>query len=184
VADPERSKVHSYKRDGRGEMSKLTKRLISIIEKINDLMKLPSMFLMIALSAIIIYEVIMRYFFNRPSVFSSEVSQMIQVCLAMIGAGYVQKIEKHVSVDMVFVKLNHKSRAHVGFCFSVLGAVYCGVLAWLGWLSVRASFNMGERTIDIAAPLWPIKMIFLLGMCLFGLQFVVDSYNYYHSKGK
>jgi TRAP-type mannitol/chloroaromatic compound transport system permease small subunit len=99
----------------------------------------------------------------------------------MLGAGYVLKNKGHVNVEIVFMTLRGKWRAYVGFVFSLLGVLYCGVLAWLGWLSVESSISVGERSFDLGLYLWPVKTLFVLGICLFGLQFIVDSYEYFNS---
>jgi C4-dicarboxylate transporter DctQ subunit len=157
------------------------RKAVTVIDKINGPMSLIIIFLMLALTAIMDWEVIMRYVFNSPTMFSGEICQMIQVCLAVLGAGYVLKEGGHVNVELVYVTLNHKWRSYVGIFFSMLGFCYCAVIAWLSWYLVKASFSMDELTFDLGAPVWPIKTIFFVGISIFGLQFLLNSYNYYSS---
>lgn len=162
-------------------IGKIISRMIDIIEGINKSMHWPVIILLISMTFLINLEVIMRYIFNRPTQFTTEFCQIIQVALAMLGAGYVLKNKGHVNVEIVFMTLRGKWRAYVGFVFSLLGVLYCGVLAWLGWLSVESSISVGERSFDLGLYLWPVKTLFVLGICLFGLQFIVDSYEYFNS---
>lgn len=165
-------------------MAKSLKRLqkvIYAIDRLNSFMKWPSAFLLIILTCLVIFEVIMRYVFSHPTMFSGEVSQMLQVGLAMLGAGYVLRNQGHVHVEIVFDRLTYKVRSYVGFVFSLLGVLYCGMLVWLAWLLLDASMTMVDRTLDLAVPLWPMKGIFLIGVLLFGCQFLVNSIRYFEA---
>jgi TRAP-type mannitol/chloroaromatic compound transport system permease small subunit len=66
----------------------------------------------IVLIITITYDVIMRYAFNAPTDWSYTLSYMLGATMFCIGQGYVQKINGHVRVDLLYVKFYPKKKAH------------------------------------------------------------------------
>jgi len=154
-----------------------TVMIIQVIEKTNEFMRLPIMALMISLTAIMTFEVIMRYFFRSPTMFSKEASLIIQVGLGTLGAGYLLKHDDHVVVDFVYQSVGKKIQRYMRLASSTLGVLYSGCIVLLSIPMVRASFLTSERTLDLAVLLWPIKTLFLIGIFLFGLEFIAKVYK-------
>jgi len=62
---------------------------------------------------IVFYQVIARYFFNKPPKWTEEIALVTMIWIAMLGAGIGLKNDIHVRVEVfmsVFSKKNPKAR--------------------------------------------------------------------------
>ncbi|MBN2437888.1 MAG: TRAP transporter small permease subunit [Deltaproteobacteria bacterium] len=155
------------------------KRILEVIDKINETTQFPLLFFLVCLTAIMNFEVLMRYVFNSPTMFSREFSLILQVGLGTIGAGYVLKHNGHVAVDFVYNMMGKRAQKQMNLFGSILGLFYCCILVGLSIGMLKASFLTAERTLDLAILIWPIKALFIIGICLFGLEFMLEIYKHW-----
>lgn len=150
---------------------------VSFFRRVVDFTRPLSIGLLMTLTAVVIYDVFTRYVINSPSIFASEISRMLQVTLATLGAAYVLEREGHVSVDILLIRLNTQWQALIGGITSVISGFFSVILVWLLWDLTSASYRISERTLDIGWLLWPVKLIATLGILLLGLQFISRAYK-------
>ncbi len=81
------------------------------------------------------YQVITRYFFNKPSAIADAVSQFLFVWMIMFGSAYVYGSREHLTIDLLKDKFPPKMNLVVEiltnivlFCFVVIVCVYGGYL--------------------------------------------------------
>lgn len=151
-------------------MSKLNSILKSI-DRLNDWVGRRICWLVVAIFALLLVEVIRRYVFNSPSVWANELTQMLFGAFVILSGGYVLRWDGHVSVDIVQAHLPKKARAVVDIVTSSLFFLFTGVLlyyggsmAWdslIGWEHSESAWN---------PPLYPIKLAIPLGALLLILQ--------------
>ena len=55
-------------------------------------------------------EVVLRYFFNRPQIWVIEFSEYALLYITFLGAAWVLKSERHVTVDLAFSLMSEKGR--------------------------------------------------------------------------
>ncbi len=134
--------------------------------------------LVIALTGLMGWEVFMRYVLNNPTQFSFDVSQMLQVYLATLAVNYVLKEERHITVELVLERLPPRWVNRLNVVTSLISVLYCGVMVYLSWLMAMASLRMGERTMVLEAPVFPLKLAIAVGFALFGLQFLSRAYKF------
>ena len=146
--------------------------LINSIDAVNEKMGWVVLFLLIALAAHICIEVFMRYILNSPTMASGDIWEIMQVVLAMIGAGYVLKEGGHVHIETLIDIMKPKTKDIINFITSILGAIYCGIMVWLSWLMLVASFDTKERFVSTLWLIYPVKIIFFIGFVLFLFGFI------------
>jgi C4-dicarboxylate transporter DctQ subunit len=161
------------------ESIKITALVGSIFNRVIRFTRLLIIALMMTLTAVVIYDVIARYLFNSPTVFAGEISRMIQVTFATLGAAYVLQQEEHVSVEILVMRLNTRLQALIDGITSAIAVFFSCILVWLLWDLTKASFIMGERTVDIGWLLWPVKLIATIGILLLGFQFIAHSCKHF-----
>jgi TRAP-type mannitol/chloroaromatic compound transport system permease small subunit len=115
------------------------KRFIRAIDAINVWVGRFLAYFLFAFFVLLFIEVILRYFFNSPTVWANELAQMLFGAYAILGGGYILLTGGHVNVDIVYTRFPAKTRAAVDIVTSVLFFLFCGMLPGLGFpFAVRA----------------------------------------------
>lgn len=78
------------------------------------------------------YDVIMRYIFNSPTHWVSDVSGYILVYSLFFGAGWLLREDGHVKIEFVFEHLSVKIQRILNFLIYIIISLSCLLLMWLG----------------------------------------------------
>ena len=134
-----------------------------IIDNIGRIVSL----LIFVLIAILLYGVIMRYIFNLPSVWVSELSGMIYACYFLISGSYALMYNEHVRVNIFRSRFSPRTQAAVDLLTWILFYLFIGVIFWLGIKYAYASVIRMERASTVWAPyIWPVKLLLRLSALL------------------
>ncbi len=110
---------------------------------------------------IVIYEVIMRYVFNAPTVWGFEATTFAYGIHYMFGLSYTENQGGHVKVDILTNKLSPKGQAIMGIITYFL--VFIPVYSLMAIASIKyATTSTLEHELNStswAPPVWPIKII-------------------------
>ena len=149
----------------------LLKAFLKFINAVNDRVgKLLSYFLFLFF-ALLLMEVILRYFFNSPTVWANELAQMLFGAYAILAGGYIMLTGGHVNVDILYSRLSKKTKATLDIFTSLLFFLFCGMLLIYGgslaWDSL-ARFEHSQSAWN--PPLYPAKLMIPLAALLLMLQ--------------
>jgi TRAP-type mannitol/chloroaromatic compound transport system permease small subunit len=153
------------------EMEKL-KRTLSLVDSLNEWVGKVFSFLILILALIVGYEIIMRYVFNRPTIWVHEMSAMLFGTFMILGGAFTARYNGHVGMDIVYGLLSVKKRAVLDvISFFILFVPLLGVLIWKGGASAWKSVAMLEHdSSQWGPPLYPLRIMLPLGAFLFLLQ--------------
>ena len=147
-------------------------RVLNIIDDINEWIGKAAAFLGIILMGIVVYEVIMRYFLNRPHIWAMEMCGFMLLGMTFFGGGYVLLHNGHVKVEILYDKFPPRVRALIDLITYPVLVFICIVLVWYGGEATYDSLIHSYRTHSAWAPIiWPSQMIVPIGGILIGLQF-------------
>lgn len=147
-----------------GALSHLNK-VVSIIAS------LPFIIIML----ITVYEVIVRYVFNAPTVWTLEISQYLMLIGAFLAAAYTLEVGGHIKVDFLVERLSPGKRRIVNIISSLLGIIFFAALVWKSTELAWFTFKFGLRSMTmLAVPLFPIYVIMPIGSFLLLLQGIVQ----------
>ena len=122
------------------------------------------------LTAVVSYEVFMRYVMRSPTGWAYDTSYILYGTLFMMAGAYALAGDSHVRADVVSRFLPHRVKASVDL-FLYLVFFFPGVLAlfWMGWDFAAASWRIGERSPYSPAgpPLYHFKSV--IPLCAFFL---------------
>lgn len=153
-------------------------RLYSVLKKISHTLAKISQWLIAALILIIVYDVAMRYFFNKPSSWVYEMSYILGAFIASLAFAFLYIEEGNVRVDVFYCKFSPKVKLITDILFNGLifiPSFYMLIKAWFKNLS-RAFITKEVSTITTwYPPLWPIKTVITFGLGLFIIVLVVDT---------
>jgi C4-dicarboxylate transporter DctM subunit len=108
----------------------------------------------VAVACLIVFEVIMRFIFSRPTSWATEISGFLTIVASFLLFSYTLKEKGHTRVDFVTAHLSPMSALLLEVFTSVLGLVYCAVLTWYGAIMAYSSWGMGELSQTLRIPLW------------------------------
>ena len=147
-------------------------RILGFIDNINEWTGRISCIAVLVLTLIVAYEVIMRKFFARPTIWSYDVSKQIYALHFLLVAGYTLLHKRHVAVDVLTKQLSEKTRVVVDLiCYMIFFFPFWSVMFWFGVKFAATSWRMFEIGRDVfQIPLYPIKTIIPLATLLILLQ--------------
>ena len=148
--------------------------VLSIAENVNHWAGQLTLYLVFLLPAVMLYEVILRYVFNSPTIWVFETSNFIFGAIIILGGGYLLLHKGHVSVDIIYSRLSVRARAILDLCTSPLYFLFVGVLMWQGIDMFWTSMMRWENSPSVwSPPLWPVKLLIPIGCGLMLLQLLV-----------
>lgn len=129
-------------------------------------------FLTIPLILVVVYEVIMRYVFNAPTVWAFEATTLIYGVHYMLGLAYTHKYNGHVAIDVFESRLPKKPRSILRVITNlVIFIPTVGMLAiWSVIYALTSWQNWEKASSSWAPPLYPFKTIMAIGFILLLLQ--------------
>jgi TRAP-type mannitol/chloroaromatic compound transport system permease small subunit len=153
-------------------------RVVRTIDKFTDSTGLWIASLCLPLVAAVFYEVIARYFFNAPTIWSFDVTYMLYGTLFMLGCAYALHKGAHIRTDFFFENWSIRTKgmidsiAYLLFFFPSL-LVFFVIGAQEGWYA----FQIGETSEQTPwrPILWPFKMVVPLAILLLLIQGVSET---------
>lgn len=130
--------------------------------------------LILLIFALLIVDVAMRYAVGRPSIWTSELAQLVFGFYAVIGGGYLLAERAHVNVDIFYGRFSRQRKALVDIATSVLFFLFVAVLLYQGSSMAFESVEKLETSQSIWNPqVWPVKLAIPVAGVLILLQGLV-----------
>ncbi len=96
------------------------KILLSAIDRFNEKVARISAWAMLALVLTMTYEVIARYVFSSPTLWSYDLSYFLGSLALMLGMAYTLKIKGHVNIDIIYNRFPPRVRALLYVIFALM----------------------------------------------------------------
>ncbi len=120
---------------------------------------------------VIIYEIIMRYCLNRPTLWAYETMIMSCAVTYVLGAAWVLKERKHVHVEVIWERLSPRKRAILDSFTFLFFLTYMGMLLWAASKYAWESYLLRETMASTwAPPVYPLKIALAVGVLMLILQ--------------
>ena len=152
-------------------------RLVRIIDKFTDTTGVWVAWLNVPLVLAVSYEVIARYFFHAPTIWSFDVTYMLYGTIFMLGAAYALHKGAHIRTDFFYEKWSAQTKgmvdsiSYIVFFFPslIMLLVASGNEAWYAYTIKEMSEQTPWRPI-----LWPYKAVVPLTCVLLMVQGVSE----------
>ncbi|MEW6622850.1 MAG: TRAP transporter small permease subunit [Bacillota bacterium] len=151
--------------------------ILHVISMISEWSGKIAAFIIIPNILALVYEVVARYVFNKPTIWSFEVTYFLYAGHFMLGAAYTLKYHRHIRVDVFYSRFSPRSQAmidSIGYLVLFFPAILILIYGGIGL--VQESLLMNERSAITAWKpiLWPFKAMLPFAFLLLGLQGIVD----------
>jgi TRAP-type mannitol/chloroaromatic compound transport system permease small subunit len=119
----------------------------------------------------IIYEVIMRYVFNTPTLWVTEAVVFSGALIYVVAGAWTMLEDQHIRVDFIYERFSAKNRAILDAISYFFFLIYiCGIL-WASSIYAMDSIKLLEKTgSPWNPPVYPFKAAFVFGIILILLQ--------------
>jgi len=146
-------------------------KALRTIDAINEWMGNIAGWLLIPLSLVVVFDVILRYVFNMPTIWVWDVGVQIQAAIVVLAGGYALLHKGHVSIDILVTKLSVRKRALIDTIMYTFLVGGIGVLLWRLGISAQYALKIMEHWTSTWAPIvYPLKVLIVIGVGALLLQ--------------
>lgn len=140
---------------------------------------------LVGLLLIVIHEVIVRYVFDSPTLYSVELSEYLLVLVVFMSLGWVLKEDRHVAVGFVVNLLPKTARLGLKLLTSLLTMAFLGILVWKGGKTAVTAFTGDYHSSSLLNfPMWIPYALIPLGALVLSLQYIVKICELIRSVGR
>ena len=151
----------------------MMQRCWHIFDKILDLMNLMAGAILVFITLSVCWDVILRYFLDRPQVWVTEITECFLLYITFLGSAWLLREEGHVKVDIILSRLSPKTLDFLGIVTSLLGIFVCFVLTFYGFRLSWHYFQRGMYTPSaMEIPVSAIIIIIPIGSLMLLIQFL------------
>jgi TRAP-type mannitol/chloroaromatic compound transport system permease small subunit len=153
-------------------------RLVNTIDKFTDTTGTWVSWLAVPLVVAVSYEVISRYFFNAPTIWSFDVTFMLYGTLFMLGSAYALHKGAHIRTDFFFERWSVRTKGIIdSIAYLVFFFPSFLVFLFVSWNEGWYAFQIGETSEQTPwrPILWPFKMVVPLTCVLLLVQGVSET---------
>jgi C4-dicarboxylate transporter DctM subunit len=94
------------------------------------------------------------------------------IWMAKFGAAYGVRTGIHVGVDVLVNRMGDTNRRNLILFGLLAGALFTGIVGWLGAAFVYRMYSTGQHSYDLEAPMWIIYLAVPLGSWLMCFRFL------------
>jgi TRAP-type mannitol/chloroaromatic compound transport system permease small subunit len=147
-------------------------KILRLIDALSEWTGRAVSFLILGLAFVLCYEVVMRYGFDRPTIWAHETSSMLFGTAMIISGAYVLRFDGHIGMDVVSSRFSVRGRAILDvITYFVLTLPFLLVLIWFGGVSAsRSLITLEHDSTYWGPPLYPLRIMLPIGAFLFFLQ--------------
>ena len=124
----------------------------------------------------IFVDVFLRYFFNRPSIWITEVSTYLFLYVIFLGSAYALQQGMHIKVEFIVGSFGLKAKKVIGLLTALLSLIFCLVLIWqtsvITWTAFKEKWTSPTM---LSAPYAFIYMVMVFGSVLLFLTLLLQT---------
>ena len=141
----------------------------------NRLCTVSAAWLAVGMVPVLLLEVVMRYLFNSPTSWATELCTLVFGPYFLLAGPYLLHVRGHVNVDILVQHLGPRGRAIMDLITLPVILVFAGLLATVSWPLVHNAIAMGETSFSSwNPPVWPVKLFLPLALVMLALQTLAE----------
>jgi TRAP-type mannitol/chloroaromatic compound transport system permease small subunit len=126
---------------------KILKFYIKFVNTLNEKIGFLVSWLTTAMVAVVCYDVFTRYLLKQSSVAVQELEWHLFAVIFLLGAAYTLKHDRHVRVDIIYMRLSERQRAWINLLGTLLFLIpFSLLIIWSSKNFVINSFVIGESS--------------------------------------
>ena len=159
-------------------MPKAIRIFVRSVDATNRVVGKVTMYLVFVMIGLLLYEPISRTIFDKPLIWSMEMSQFTMAAYWLLGGGYSMMLKGHVRMDLLYGRWSEKKKATVDAFTCLFLIFYLVFLLYGAYSSIEYAVMYGQKNRSAWAPyMAPIKIIMGTGVLLMLLQTVATFFK-------
>jgi len=150
--------------------------ILAGLKKINRLAATLSGCILLFITFAIFVDVFLRYFFNRPSIWITEVSTYLFLYIIFLGTAYALQQGSHIKVTFIVGFLGPRLTKIIDLLTAIFAMIFCLVLLWqttvMTWTAFKEDWTSPTM---LSAPYAYIYIIMVIGSLLLFLTFFFET---------
>ncbi len=160
-------------------MKKIT-RATAVFDRSMDLLSYLARVFVILQVLLVTGDVVGRYFFRKPIIGAVEITEVMILWIAFLGAAWLLKEGGHVRMEIVVSRLKPEAQTVLNIITSIMSAIVCLVLVWYGIRVTADAFRAGTLQAGlIGIPTSLVIIIIPIGSFLLFIQYIRVTYGYW-----
>jgi TRAP-type C4-dicarboxylate transport system permease small subunit len=132
-------------------------------------------FIMPVLAFVVAYEVFSRYVLGSPTIWAFDLSLFMFGYLAALGGAYAQQQRAHINVDILYLKVSHKTRCIFNLISFSLAIFFLVVIVMMSWGKYEEAIEFDyRRQSEWAPPMFHFWIMMMIASGLFIAQLARD----------
>lgn len=150
--------------------------MASILDQVTRLSFYLSGLALASMLLLVINEVVMRYFFNAPTTWSSDVNQWLFALATMLALPEVTRLKGNVAITILLERMSKNKKAILAKALALASFVACMVAFYISGSETLRQFSSGIMTTWVnPIPKWWISVVIPFGFFLSGVQFLREG---------
>lgn len=151
---------------------KIIKGICKGIDTVNDRLGKVFSVLSLAIMAVIVCEVVLRRLFNKPQIWTQDMTVILFACYTIMICAYGFLSKSFVCVDVIFARMPKTVQyiLHI-VTYLVYLVPFVALMLPRSWTFFLKAFRGGEKLYSVwQPPAWPIKLCLFIGLLLLTVQ--------------
>ena len=146
-------------------------RIVTAIDRVNGFIGTAVSFLTLPMIAVVLLEVVLRYFFTAPTIWALESAQIMFGFMFLLGAGYTLREDGHVRVEIAYMYTGRRGTAGLKIFALLFVLFYCSVVLYYGGIKAIESIEIREQHFSVWSPyIYPVISMIPVAAVLMILQ--------------
>ena len=152
----------------------MMQRFDKAVRRVTNILCYIAVAMLAALMLLGTFDVIGRYFFNKPIKGALEIGGILLAGIVLFGLAYTSSIERHVRVDTFILLFPPRLQAIIGCVISFLSLI---IFCLIGWQGAELALQSWERQTSIDVffiPIAPFQLFVSVGALAVCLELIVQ----------
>lgn len=127
---------------------------------------------------IICYDVMMRYVFNEPTIWVTDLSTYMLIAISFLGLTYVLAKGGHIRVEILIANVSPALRTRLELVTSWIGVLFVFVATWQVVIMLYGNYVNNIRSYSLlTTPIYQPQIPIAVGLFIFGAALMAEIYR-------
>jgi C4-dicarboxylate transporter DctQ subunit len=139
----------------------------------------------LAIAAIVMYEVVARSIFDAPTIWVQEVAVYLLLAVGFLGLAPAQAAGEHIRIDVLTRRFAGSLRRRLEIVICLAIAAFSGIAVWGGVDMVQQSLRFGRKSVTLlAVPVWIPQLLVPIGWSALMITALLGAWHFRSGFGK
>lgn len=162
--------------DARETVAERRTTLTAVADRAGLISEFASALGLLAIGAIICWEIFSRYVRNEPTTWVTEIATYLLVAVAFLGLAAAQRANAHIHVELLVDMLSERRRRQLQVVTNWVGVFFVLFCCWQVAQFVYGEYRNGTRDWGLlSTPQWIPELPILVGFMLFAVALLAEN---------